>query len=81
MTEEFYNGIPVKSPSHYTDGGIETIDYIRAKLSPDHFRAYCLGNVLKYVSRAGKKGNANVDLKKAYVYLGWAVEVGDDSDN
>lgn len=63
----------VNSPRHYTSGGIETIDYIRAKLSPEQFRGYCLGNVLKYISRADLKGGAE-DLKKAQTYLRWAVE-------
>jgi hypothetical protein len=27
-------GDPVNSPDHYTAGGIETIDYLRAKLTP-----------------------------------------------
>lgn len=63
----------VHSPSHYTDGGIESIDYIRAKLGPDGFRAYCLGNVIKYVSRHALK-NGEEDLAKAQVYLGWAID-------
>lgn len=63
----------VHSPSHYTKGGIETIDFIRAKLGPDGFRAYCLGNVLKYVTRWQDK-NGEEDLKKAQVYLEWAIE-------
>lgn len=56
---------PVKSPAHYCDGGIETKDYIRSKLTK---------NALKYISRAGKKaGNsAAQDIDKAIVYLGWA---------
>jgi hypothetical protein len=60
---------PVNHPSHYTDGGIETIDYLEAKLGPDGFRAFCLGNALKYVSRAGKKGDLKQDLSKAIWYL------------
>lgn len=64
----------IKNPSHYTDGGIETIDYIRAKLSKDEFKGYCKGNCLKYISRAGKKGDELEDLKKAQVYLGWAID-------
>lgn len=62
---------PVKSPPHYMDGGIETIDYIEAKLSPEEFVGYCKGNVLKYVSRAGKKFGADTweDLRKAAFYL------------
>lgn len=59
----------VNHPSHYTDGGIETIDYLEAKLGPDGFRAFCLGNALKYVSRAGKKGDLKQDLSKAIWYL------------
>lgn len=65
---------PINHPSHYTDGGIETIDYIRAKLTPEEFVGYCKGNALKYISRAGKKGNANEDIQKAIVYLKWACE-------
>lgn len=63
----------IKHPAHYTDGGIETIDFIRAKLTPEEFAGYCKGNALKYISRAGKKGDAAEDLAKAKVYLEWAV--------
>ena len=59
----------VNHPSHYTSGGIETIDFIEAKLSPEEFRGYCLGNALKYLSRTGKKGDAMTDLQKAKWYL------------
>lgn len=59
----------VNSPPHYTDGGIEAIDYIEAKLGPDGFRAYCVGNALKYISRAGKKGSDKEDLSLAIWYL------------
>ena len=73
----------VNSPKHYTSGGIEAIDYIQAKLGDDGCIAYCLGNVLKYVSRAGKKDIANEleDLKKAQWYLNKAVAISNkDSD-
>lgn len=40
----------VNHPEHYTDGGIETIDFIEAKELNFH-----LGNAVKYISRAGKK--------------------------
>ena len=55
---------PVNHPDHYKDGGIETIDYIEAKELNYH-----LGNVVKYVSRAGKKGSKLQDLQKAQWYL------------
>ena len=46
----------VNSPAHYTKGGIETIDFIQAKLSPEEYRGYLRGNLLKYASRMGAKG-------------------------
>lgn len=55
---------PVNHPSHYTTGGIETIDFIEAK-----GLGFCLGNVVKYVARAGKKDDKLEDLKKARWYL------------
>jgi hypothetical protein len=56
---------PVNHPPHYTKGGIETIDFIEAK-----DLNYRLGNVIKYVSRAGKKdSDPIVDLEKAAWYL------------
>lgn len=63
----------VNQPSHYTQGGVETIDFIRAKLGLEGFVAYCLGNVTKYTSRYQHK-NGLEDLQKAQVYLGWAIE-------
>src|SRR5690625_2632679 len=38
---------PVQSPNHYTAGGIETIEYIKAKISDAEIAYYCKGNVLK----------------------------------
>lgn len=56
----------VNHPDHYTDGGIETIDFIEAKKLPYH-----LGNAVKYISRAGKKEPEKTaeDLKKAVWYI------------
>ena len=58
----------VLSPSHYTAGGIETIDFIRAKLTPDEFRGFCKGSVIKYLSRANLKGSEEQDYAKASFY-------------
>jgi hypothetical protein len=54
----------VSHPPHYTVGGIETIDFIEAKQL-----GYHLGQVIKYISRAGKKGSRLEDLQKARWYL------------
>ena len=55
---------PVNHPAHYTAGGIETIDFIEAKRL-----GYNLGNVVKYITRAGHKGSQLEDLRKAQWYL------------
>lgn len=63
---------PVNNPSHYV-GKIECIDYLRDKLTPEEFTGFCIGNVLKYSSRWRKKDGLQ-DLKKAKVYLEWAIK-------
>lgn len=56
----------VNNPSHYTAGGIETLDYIKAKVKD--YPSYVAGNILKYVLRYEHK-NGIEDLKKAQFYL------------
>tara|TARA_B100000424_G_C22630372_1_gene349417 strand:- start:273 stop:530 length:258 start_codon:yes stop_codon:yes gene_type:complete len=60
----------VNSPNHYTDGGIETIDYIKAKIPVQSFKDGCRWHILKYASRAGKKeGNSEIqDVQKLIVF-------------
>lgn len=57
---------PVNKPAHYTDGKIEVIDFIE-----DKKLGFCLGNAIKYISRAGKKDPTKEveDLKKARWYI------------
>lgn len=55
----------INHPSHYTRGKIEVIDFIEDQQLPYH-----LGNVIKYIARAGYKGDKLEDLKKARWYLG-----------
>ena len=56
----------VNHPAHYKTGGIETIDFIEAKQL-----TYNLGNVVKYITRAGVKNKTThiEDLEKAAWYL------------
>lgn len=58
-------------PTHYTDGRIEVWDFIA-----DKNLNFLLGNVVKYVCRAGKKDQrAHLqDLEKARVYLNREIE-------
>lgn len=54
----------INHPSHYTRGKIEVIDFIEDQQLPYH-----LGNVIKYIARAGHKGDKLEDLQKARWYL------------
>lgn len=58
----------VNHPHHYTMGKIECIDYIQDKLTPEEFRGFIKGNVIKYITRERLK-NGMQDLKKAKWYL------------
>lgn len=65
----------VHHPSHYTLPGltVESVDVIRAVLTPEEFKGWCKGNALKYSLRAGRKDPAKEvqDLAKAGVFLSW----------
>jgi hypothetical protein len=65
----------INHPSHYTQGNIEVIDYIE-----DKKLGYRLGNVVKYVSRAGHKDDAIKDLKKARWYLNREIAKREEHD-
>lgn len=63
----------VYSPKHYNQGSLETIKLIELMLTPEEFRGYLKGNIIKYRDRAGfKTPNPERDYKKAkwhYDYL------------
>lgn len=69
----------INYPPHYTSGGIENVDFVMQK-----GLNFCLGNVVKYVVRAGKKRSSSKsitleakaleDLKKAAWYLNKEIE-------
>ena len=58
---------PVNHPSHYNQGGIETLDIIKMSLTEEEYKGYLKGNVLKYRERAQFKGNAEQDYAKAKI--------------
>ena len=60
----------VKSPSHYVEGR----KYEPRKVIADWGLNYNLGCAVKYISRAGRKGDAIEDLKKAIQYLEFEIE-------
>jgi len=59
----------VNNPPHYTHGGIETIDYMEAKSTPEEFSGHLRLTAIKYLSRAGLKESTLMDLKKAQWYV------------
>ena len=66
----------VQHPSHYTHGGIECIDAIKAGMTADGFCDYCKGIIIKYIWRWRDKGGVE-DLRKASVYLDWLINAAD----
>lgn len=61
----------INQPPHYRQGEIECIEAIEAALTPEEFRGYCKGNVLKYVWRERHKPGSTPaeSLAKAQWYL------------
>lgn len=60
--------------TYYDAGGIETIRIIEAKLTPEQFRGWLLGNIIKYSCRLNHKGAAARDAQKIKMYVGLLVE-------
>ena len=60
---------PVANPAHYTSSlsGVECIDVA------EHLN-FCRGNALKYLWRAGLKGDEIEDLKKAAWYIAREIQ-------
>ena len=54
----------VNHPDHYQGNRFEVIDIIE-----DYELGFHLGNAIKYILRADKKGNTKQDLKKALWYI------------
>ena len=63
----------VNQPAHYTSGGVECIDAIEAALTPEEFRGFLKGNVLKYTWRERMKAQLE-SLLKAQWYLNRLVQ-------
>ena len=60
----------INHPPHYQSAaGIECIQAIKAALTPEEFEGYLKGNALKYLWRAGKKGEKSADHQKANWYI------------
>lgn len=67
------NNDVVNHPIHYNSGSIEVIDFIKDQLTPEEFKGYIKGNVIKYMARERHKGGIE-DLRKADKYLQMYLE-------
>ena len=62
-------------PDHYKVGGIETIDYMRAKATPEEFEGYLRLSALKYLSRVGHKhGDHDAARAEEYKKARWFLD-------
>jgi hypothetical protein len=59
---------------HYMVMGVQPWTAMQAWMTPEAFSGFLRGNVIKYVARAGSKGDARADLLKARHYLDKLLE-------
>lgn len=59
----------VASPNHYKIlDDFESIEIIACSMTVEQFKGFCLGNIIKYRLRAGKKDLLEQDINKANQY-------------
>ena len=63
----------INHPRHYTTGGVECIEAIKASMTPPEFEGYLKGNCLKYLWRYRNKDGV-VSLQKCEWYLRRLIE-------
>lgn len=61
------------NPNHYKQGAVECIVAIESSMTPEQFKGYLKGNLLKYMWRYENKGGVE-DLKKAQWYLNRLID-------
>jgi len=64
----------VNHPNHYNSYSREVIDTMQGSMTPEEFKGYLKGNIIKYLTRYQFK-NGVEDLKKAQWYLNKLTEV------
>lgn len=68
---------------YYDAGGIETLDIIKAKLTPEQYEGFLLGNAIKYLCRLNFKSidlsDKTRDAAKAANYIAWLRDFKENS--
>lgn len=63
-------------PEYYAKNGLSPLEaFKQGLLSREEYVGFCKGNVIKYIVRAGKKGDAKQDLLKAINYCNKLIEI------
>lgn len=63
--------------AHYLEKEIQPWDAMKAWMTPEQFQGFLRGNAIKYLARAGSKGDALEDYRKAHHYLSKLIEALD----
>jgi len=76
MTKDnrFYKQKDNINPEHYTQGGLEVFDILKAKLTSEELEGFCKGNIIKYLFREKYK-NGFECLLKCHWHLTSLIEV------
>jgi hypothetical protein len=59
---------------HYNRGTVQPIDFFEGSFTPEEYRGFLKGQIVKYISRYRYKGTPMSDLTKAVQYLEWLCE-------
>lgn len=60
--------------AHYNRGSVQPIDFMEGSFTPEEYRGFLKGQVIKYIARYAYKGSPREDLEKAAQYLEWLRE-------
>ena len=75
-----YSDTDVNHPQHYNHGKYETFTKLQAILSPQEYRGFLKGNIIKYMDRADYKGHKEEDLAKADRYMEELLKMEDENE-
>ena len=62
-----------KQEQHY-DGAVQSIELMQAQMTHEEFIGFLKGNIIKYVSRLGKKDTSEKEVRKIIQYTHWLLE-------
>ena len=59
---------------HHYDGAVQPIELMQAQMTPEEFIGFLKGNIIKYVSRLGKKDAPEKEVRKIIQYTHWLLK-------